>query len=333
MEKSTHEEIDKTLYSEKALNLLNVSELRDIGRKFGVPSPTTMKKKDLVDYILKIVYGEVNVPVRNNYGRPSKAQFDMSRYLEKIKNNQEISSELMKVKLDMDYGSLMVSDKSQKYQNSNSIESRILCRKQDKFYLKRHQFVDSDSDIEISSEIVHKFNLEELDVIEIIKIDNEFKIVTINGIKVPDGFKDLVLDGKIIRGGNKQDFYFSTKEEIHSKIFELVEKCKDLSVKTIVYASENFENVACNFVYSEQDESSKNYKKFINMISVCEKYMRESEDIILIIGNMEDVENMVASFESQVSERIKNNLEEIISKFLGFKNSIVTFRLMHEATY
>ena len=333
MENTTNEEIDKTLYSEKALNILNVSELRDIGRKFGVPSPTTRKKKDLVDYILKIVYGEVKVPVRNNYGRPSKAQFDMPKYLEKIKNNKEISSELMKVKLNMDYGSLMVSDKSQKYKDSANIESRILCKAKGKFYLKKHQFVDSDTDIEISDEIVHKFNLEELDVIEIIMIEDEFKIVTINGIQVQNGFKDIMLDKKPILGGTKQDFYYSTKEEIQNKIKHLLGQSSRRNVKTIVYATEKFEEAYCNFVYSGQDENSKSYKKFINMMSVCEKLMRESEDILLIIENMQDVERMILSFESRVSERIKNNLQEIILKFLGLENCIVEFKVTQEATY
>ena len=314
-------------------NSTKVSELRDIGRKFGVPSPTTMKKKDLVEYILKIVYGEVKVPARNNYGRPSKAQFDMSKYLEKIKNNKEISSELIKVKLNMDYGNLMVSDKSRKYQNSSDIESRILCIKQGRYFLNKHQFVSSDADIEISSELVKKFNLEELDVVEIIVIENEFKIVTINGIGVQNGFKDLVLDDKHIQGGNKQDFYLSTKEEIKERIEKLAGDCKALNVKTIVYGTEAFKDVSQNFVYSEDNENSKKYKNFINMVSVCEKLMKESEDILLVIENMEDVENMIDSFESQISERIKNNLGKVISKFLGFGNSMVTFRLFKEATY
>ena len=78
--------IDKNLYNEKSLYLLNIRELRDMGRKFGVPSPTTMKKQDLVDYILKIVYGEINPPIRSSCGRPNSREFDMNRYVDKIKN-------------------------------------------------------------------------------------------------------------------------------------------------------------------------------------------------------------------------------------------------------
>ena len=43
-------------------------------------------KQDLIEYILKIVYGEV-APTRSNYGRPNVRDFDMDSYVKKIKKN------------------------------------------------------------------------------------------------------------------------------------------------------------------------------------------------------------------------------------------------------
>jgi len=83
--KENDNHIDQMLYNSKSLGLLNIRELRDMGRKFGVPSPTTLKKDKLIEYILKIVYGEVATPSRSNYGRPSTRDFDMPKYIEKIK--------------------------------------------------------------------------------------------------------------------------------------------------------------------------------------------------------------------------------------------------------
>ena len=37
--------IDENLYNEKSLYLLNIKELRDLGRKIGVPAPATLKNK------------------------------------------------------------------------------------------------------------------------------------------------------------------------------------------------------------------------------------------------------------------------------------------------
>ena len=81
----------ENLYNERNLFLLNIRELRDIGRKLGVVSPTTMKKEVLVDSILKIIYGEVKTEVRSAYGRPSVREFDINHYLEKIKKRSQLS--------------------------------------------------------------------------------------------------------------------------------------------------------------------------------------------------------------------------------------------------
>ena len=89
-------------FYEKSLYLLNIRELRDIGRKFGVPSPTTMKKKELVDYILKIVYGEIEPPIRNACGRPNSREFDMNKYVDKIKKNTDLTEKLKEVRLSYD---------------------------------------------------------------------------------------------------------------------------------------------------------------------------------------------------------------------------------------
>ena len=103
--------VDKSLYNEKSLYLLNIKELRDIGRKLCVPSPTTLKKQELIDYILKVVYGEIKPPARSNYGRPNVREFEMDKYLEKIKRNSDLTDELLKVKLDDEYliGALKVA--------------------------------------------------------------------------------------------------------------------------------------------------------------------------------------------------------------------------------
>ena len=94
--------IDENLYNEKSLYLLNIKELRDLGRKIGVPAPATLKKQDLVDYILKIVYGEIDAPKRSSYGRPNVREVDMGQYLAKIKKKltfKHFSNLLLKMKI------------------------------------------------------------------------------------------------------------------------------------------------------------------------------------------------------------------------------------------
>ena len=61
MTNEEYKNLEKLPFNERSLLMLNIKDLRDIGRKFGLSSPTTMKKKELVDKILKIVYGEMLV--------------------------------------------------------------------------------------------------------------------------------------------------------------------------------------------------------------------------------------------------------------------------------
>ena len=53
------------------LDVLGVHELRDIARNLGVKAPTTKKRDQLVDEILKIRSGEL-VGVTSKMGRPPK---------------------------------------------------------------------------------------------------------------------------------------------------------------------------------------------------------------------------------------------------------------------
>ena len=175
--------IDTALYSEESLDLLNIRELRDIGRKFGVPSPTTMKKQDLIEYILKIVYGELS-PTRSNYGRPNVREFDMDSYVQKIKKNSNLTEELLKYSLESSLiGELKVASPKE-HEVKNNIENRVFVKDGEKAYLKIHAFVDSEADIEINSEAAKNFKLEDYDVLEVKIEGNMFKIVTVNGISV-----------------------------------------------------------------------------------------------------------------------------------------------------
>lgn len=60
--------------SERKLQLenLGVHDLRNIARMWGVPSPTLMKKNDLINSIIQIMSGEKSLRVKHKAGRPVK---------------------------------------------------------------------------------------------------------------------------------------------------------------------------------------------------------------------------------------------------------------------
>lgn len=319
--------IDTNLYNEKSLYLLNIRELRDIGRKFGVPSPTTMKKQDLIDYILKIVYGEI-APSRSNYGRPNVREFDMNKYLNKIKKNSDLTDELLKIKLDDDFfgvGDLKLAAPA-KFDADASIENRVFVEDEEKFYLRVHAFVKSERDIEISKEYAEKLKLENFDVLEVRVVDDMFKIITVNGVAVSNKFNDFAIEKETLSSGTKHYFYVRTKEEKEEKINKIESYCKEKNAKMLLFANKKHTDWCTLVTYDKNEGFSKMYKNFMSIMSECEKLEFEGEDFVLVIESAEDIDSMIESFDDDVLARTKNNINSMVEKLLNLGNVFVSFR-------
>ena len=59
-------------YERKQLYEINIHDLRILARKIGVKAPTKLKKKELIDEILKIESGKKQPCAPSNRGRPLK---------------------------------------------------------------------------------------------------------------------------------------------------------------------------------------------------------------------------------------------------------------------
>ena len=197
--------IDENLYNEKSLYLLNIKELRDLGRKIGVPAPATLKKQDLVDYILKIVYGEVDAPKRSSFGRPNVREVDMEQYLAKIRKKTDVYDEVLGASLEDISGIFKVASHDDS-SLTNEAKQRFFIEVDGKFYFRQYAFVESDGDIEVSKEIKDKFSLEDNDIVEVIISGKSFKIISINGkiINIAKDTKNEIL--------GKTFFYFKKKK-------------------------------------------------------------------------------------------------------------------------
>ncbi len=333
----SNNQIDENLYSEKSLYLLNIHDLRALGRKFGVPAPTTLKKRELVDYILNIVYKKVPVPVKNSFGRPSIDKFDMSKYINIIKDKSDISETLSYATLEddkTDLGLLKVADSSNKLPVLDQIETRVFSEENGRCRLKVRQFIDSDNDIEISKSVAEKFKLEDFDVVEIISSGNFIKIISINGVKVRNKFNGIEVCGQELKAGAKRDFYFSTNEKIVQEIEKVSKKCSEQKINMVCFGTTNFDALGENaYVYQLDDENSRIYKKLMIMISKCEELAFENEDIILVFEDKEEVEKVLNSFEDDVSQRIKNNVQESLARFVELGNILICFGIEQEASY
>ncbi len=318
-------DVDPMLYNERSLSLLSIKDLRDIGRNSGVPSPTTLSKRALIDYILKIVYGEVELPIKKAmFGRPNTREFDAQVYLDKINKNID-GSIYSKPKLNTTFLNLKASSPSNEYVSSfSSYETRVLCECGGKYKLKVSAYIDSSKDIEIKDEIVKKYGLENFDVLEIISSGERFKIVTVNGIKVKDGFSGLQVSGEPITSGTNKIFYMRSKEETKNNIEVIANICEINAVPLVLFSKNNYVGRTTQCVlYGIEEDSSIVYKKLMRFLSECERLADDGKDVVIIIENLADIYKKISSFDVDVAFRIQEHLKEELAKFSKLGNICV----------
>ena len=323
------------IFSEKSLNVLNIKDLRDIGLKIGVPAATTLKKQELIAYILKVVYGEIDAAKRSSIGRPTVREFDMDKYVKKIEKKSIASLDEVLYSSSNEYGyASKVASPSAAYGGGEEIEQRIYIEEDGKCYLRKKSFVKSDDDLEIESVYASKYSLENFDVLELLLVNDSFKILTVNGIKVEDKFKDLEICGTRIKGGSRQVFKFSTKEEIDANILKLQMISEKTGSKIFVFSKNNYKsNNVSTITYSDDDNSATIYKKLMLFISECEREVFDGEDVIVVVDQPAKVNLAIESFEYDVKDRIKKHLQSEISKILSLGNVLIVYELEEGAIY
>ena len=314
MKKET--KIDENFYNEKSLYLLNIKELRDLGRKIGVPAPATLKKQDLVDYILKIVYGEVDAPKRSSFGRPNVREVDMEQYLAKIKKKTDVYDEVIGASFE-DFSDIFKVASNDDSSKTNDVVQRIFVENENKFYLRQYGFVETEGDLELTKEIKDKFKLENFDVVEVIVSGKSFKIISVNG--------KIVNDTKNENLGKSQVFHLRTKEEIKNEILKVISENK--GIKTIIYSRDDYENDCENYVKAEVcDDKQKSFKHIMSFVNLCEKYIFEGDTIIVVTDEADFVESVIDSLDEGVVERTKKHLLARIEEFVALGNALIVYK-------
>lgn len=318
--------IDENLYNERALYLLNIKELRDLGRKLGVPAPATLKKQDLVDYILKIVYGEVDAPKRNSFGRPNVREVDMDQYLAKIMKKTDINDELISASFDDSIFKVASPDESSQIKD---VEQRIFIGVDGKYYLREFAFVKNDNDIEISVETKNRLGLEDYDVVEVIVAGKSFKIVSVNGKSIKNTTK---LQNENL--GKKQVFHLSTKEEINKEIIKEIKKANEEGIKTIIFSANDYSSLGAESIVADKSLSpTLAYKQFMTMLSLCGKYIFQDENILAITDELDFIEDVFNAIDEDVALRTKKHLQARLNDFLELGNAVLVYNIEKEAIY
>lgn len=320
--------IDMNLYNEKSLYLLNIKELRDLGRKIGVPAPATLKKQDLVQYILKIVYGEVDVPVRSSFGRPNVREVNINQYLEKIRRKTDVYDEIITATLDYKDTIFKVASPDES-NNTNEVEQKVFVEDQGRYFLRELAFVESKNDIEVFKDIKDKFKLENFDVVEIISSGKSFKIISING-KIINDTNKLSSDNF----GKKQVFHYCTKEEIKNDIKNQIKQNKQDDVKIVVFSEDDYSKLDVEYIKANKNQTAEqSYKQIMSFVNLCEKYVYDGENIVLITDESNFVEEVIDSLDEGVADRTKKHLQARINDFLALGNALLVFKLDKDFIY
>ncbi len=326
--------IDKNFYSEKSLYLLNIKELRALGRKFGVPSPTTMKKQDLVAYILKVVYGEIEPPIRSSIGRPTAAQeFDINCYIDKIKKNTEMSERLKEVSLGMDafeFPSFKASAPKDEF-NTGEIVQRVVFASDSGWSLRKWRFVESDGDIPISKEVATALGLENFDVVEVISTDSGVKIVSINGKTITKNIKPFEINSEIVGAGSRKVFYIRTKEKIEEEIEKIKQNAKSQGLKLVYFGANNCGEGA--FFKFSGIAGAGAFKDFMAFVQHIKKLVYENQDVVAVVEDMLAVEAIFSSLDEEVSARAKAALAAEVCDFVKLGNILLTFHKLETLNY
>lgn len=322
--------VDQSLFNEKSLYLLNIKELRVLGRKFGVPSPTSKSKKELVEYILNVVYGKVTIPVRNLYGRRPKnsKQFNMEKFLDKVKTNSDIADKY-EYSSSMEFNQFKVASPSETYELDDfNLITKIYCYENERHYLKSMAFVKSENDIELSSEFVNNFGLENFDVVELIVIDDLIKLVSINGVKCKDKFSDMEIAGIPIFAGFNNEFYFDSENELLEETNKMLLKFEKNGIKPLIFTKNHYQNKNLQSVeYSEDEDSTQIYKKIMYFSNLCEASIKNGEDIAVIIENFNEICDIFAAFDLNINAKITKYISEICDKISRLGNITLFFNL------
>ena len=180
---------DDCLYTREDLNNLGIYELREVGRSVGVPSPTTLKKEQLIDYILAIIYGEdIKKSSGKLRGRPARNKqkstnlfIDLIEKVETPKCNKTFIDQKQYDYSGFNYSSLISSKvaspkspyiNSAEYEDNLTLKKGTVCYEEDKIVVRTLRFIDSANDPLIPKAIIEDYNLRDNDIIEYL-LDNE----------------------------------------------------------------------------------------------------------------------------------------------------------------
>lgn len=246
------------LYTKDELLCLGIYELRDLGRDIGVKSPTTLKKEELVDKIVSIIYGEVpksNIgkgrgrPVRAK-DKPNRIYVDLIDKIEAPKCDKSFifsDDQVVDIKFVEDLISSRVASSSSQYVNDSQtsnegfLKNGVVCDEDGKFVVRKFRFIKSDNETCIPDYIVSDYSLKDNDIIDYIvneeknlvvqlfKINGNYPVKSVRNKEDKETEKKIFIDDKEIALYCSNLINISTVQDRINAVDKFCEKVNDLN--------------------------------------------------------------------------------------------------------
>lgn len=178
----------KDIYTHDELIKLSIHELRNLGRDLGVVAPTSLKKEDLVNKIIEIIYGHrPERKIGQGRGRPPKVgrkpckiYLSMLEQLEEPSADEQFLGQSKEKSLKFDLGLQRVASPRREYlycqENDEALKTGIVSEIDGKFFVKKLKYLDCEQNYEIPDSLAKDYGLHDYDLIDYL-LDDEGKKV------------------------------------------------------------------------------------------------------------------------------------------------------------
>ena len=114
----------------------------------------------------------------------------------------------------------------------------------------------------------------------------------------------------------------------------MIKNNEKTKVSTIIFSEDSF--AGKNVVSLKAVKNAENavaYKNIMQFVNTCEKHVFDGETIVVVTDQSAFIENVIESFDSDVSSRIKKNIQEKINNLFALGNELVIYKKDTGAIY
>ncbi|MDD2445270.1 MAG: hypothetical protein PHX09_00395 [Clostridia bacterium] len=295
------------------LENLGVHDLRNIGRMWGVPSPTLLKKEKLIDLILKVMSGQKTFTIKNKAGRPVK-----NKLMNRCFQQELLPKELREFAEERNKDSLYI-DRYLPFAQSEESEFSSILERKDGYLVKHNQdyyfCTDDDDLVHVPNVLVAQYALIIGDFLTVfacsVNAKNYFVAREVEEInKKPAGarnlcsMKDIVLNNNSegignIKEGSKSHIYHSGKLDFIEKNVDLLNEFIKNNYKLFVVGVglpadglikiKKYIKNCLDFVSYYENEPLYAYEAVNNAINHATVLARTGEKILIIVLNIENI--------------------------------------------